>query len=140
MSRSVRILLGIVLALVLIVGGAGALVWWKLSALKAQMVRNLGNAIGAQVQISSLDLDIWKGELHAAGISLTNERPDAPWTSADISQVTVRFHLSDILASTMPVSVEVSSWNLMLRPLAKSGISYQPNATSNSSEAGSDSP
>src|SRR5271163_419344 len=137
MSRSaIRILLGIILALVLILGGGGALVWWKLSALKAQMVRNLGNAIGAQVQISLLDLDIWKGELHAAGITLTNQRPDAPWTSAGVSQVTVKFHLGDILASTMPVTVEVSSWNLVLRPLAKSGISYQPNSISNSSEAG----
>jgi hypothetical protein len=114
MSRSVRIVLGIVVGLVLVLGIGGAFVWWKITGLKEQLVKDLQNAIGAQVQIASIDLDLWKGELHAAGISLTNQRASAPWDTGNISQATVRFHLSDVFAPTMPVSVEVTSWNVVL--------------------------
>jgi hypothetical protein len=115
MSRSaVRAILGILLIVILVGCGVGALVWWKISRLKEQLVLNLESAIGAQVTISSLDIDPWKGELHAAGIALTNQNPSAPWDSGDISQVTVHFKLRDLFASTLPLSLEVSSWNLAL--------------------------
>jgi hypothetical protein len=115
MSRSSgRVIVGILVALVLIAGAGGAFVWWKLSALKETLLSDLGKALGAQVQVTSIDLDLWKGELHAAGITLVNQRPSAPWEKGDISQATVKFKLSDVFAANLPVTVEVSSWNLML--------------------------
>jgi hypothetical protein len=116
MSRSVRIVLVLIVALVLVAAAGGAFVWWKIAGFKEQLVRNLENAIGAEVQVSSIDLDLWHGELHAAGISLANERPEAPWDKGQISQATVRFHLSDVFAPSLPVTVEVTSWNVVLRP------------------------
>jgi len=115
MNRSaLRVVLGILAALVLLAGAGGALIWWKIAGLKEVLVGDLEKALGAQVQVTSIDLDIWKGELHAAGISLVNERPSAPWDKGDIAQATVRFHLGDVFASTLPVTVEVSSWNVAL--------------------------
>jgi hypothetical protein len=115
MSRpAVRILLGVLLVVILLLAASGALVWWKISHLKEQMVKNLGAAIGADVQISSIQLDPWKGEFRAVGISLVNQRPSAPWDKGDISQATVHFHLSDLFSPKLPVTVEVSSWNLTL--------------------------
>jgi hypothetical protein len=115
MSRSsVRVVLGILVVFVLIAGAGGALIWWKLASLKETLVSDLGKALGAKVEVASIDIDIWKGELHAAGISLVNERPSAPWAKGDISQATVRFHLNDLFASTLPISLEVSSWNVVL--------------------------
>ena len=112
MGRSfVRVILGILLVLILLAGAGGAFVWWKISALKQVLVGDLGKAIGASVQVTSLDLDVWKGELNATGISLVNQRPSAPWDKGDISQVSLHFHLSDIFSPAMPVTVEVSSWN-----------------------------
>jgi len=122
MSRStVSVIIGILVVLVLLGGAGAALVWWKLAGLKEQLVSDVEKAIGARVDITSMDLDIWKGELHAAGISLVNQRASAPWDKGDISQATVRFHLGDVLASTLPVSVEVSSWNIVFH--ARSGTS-----------------
>jgi len=119
MNRSVgRVVLGILLVLVLIAGAGGAFIWWKMSGLKEALVGDLEKALGARVQVASLDLDVWKGELHAAGISLVNERASAPWDKGDISQATVRFHPGDVFAPTLPVSVEVSSWNVVLRSRA----------------------
>jgi len=115
MSRSfVRVILGILLVLILLGGAGGAFVWWKIAGLKEMLLSDLGKALGASIQATSIDLDIWKGELRAAGITLVNEKPSAPWDKGDISQVTVRFHLSDIFSPKMPVSVEVSSWNVVL--------------------------
>ena len=115
MNRSsVRVIVGILVVLIFLAGAGGAFIWWKISGLKAALVGDLGKALGARVQVASIDLDVWKGELHAAGISLTNERASAPWDKGDIAQATVRFHLSDVLAPTLPVSVEVSSWNVVL--------------------------
>jgi hypothetical protein len=115
MSRSaVRVVLGILVVLVFILGAGGAFIWWKLAGLKEALVSDLEKALGARVEVASIDLDVWKGELHAAGISLTNERASAPWDKGDISQATVRFHLGDVFASNLPVSVEVSSWNVVL--------------------------
>jgi len=121
MSRSVvSVIIGILVVLVLL-GGAGAFIWWKLSGLKVQLVSDVEKAIGAKVDIASMDLDVWKGELHAAGITLVNQRASAPWEKGAIAQATVRFHLSDVFASTLPVSVEVSSWNVLFH--ARSGTS-----------------
>jgi hypothetical protein len=115
MSRSsIRVIVGILVVLFLLAGTGGAFIWWKIAGLKELLVSDLEKALGAQVQVTSIDLDIWKGELHAAGISLVNQRPSAPWDKADIAQATVRFHLSDVFASNLPVSVEVSSWNVAL--------------------------
>jgi hypothetical protein len=119
MNRSsVRVIVGILLVLFLLAGSGGAFIWWKIAGLKELLVSDLEKVLGAQVQVTSIDLDVWKGELHAAGISLVNQRPSAPWDKADIAQATVRFHLSDVFASNLPVNVEVSSWNVVLHPPA----------------------
>jgi hypothetical protein len=114
MSRSVRVILGVVLVLVLLAGGAGGLIWWKLSSLKTRLVAGLGKSLGAEVQVESITIDPWKSELHAAGIRLVNQRAAAPWDKGAIAQATVRYHLADVFASTMPVTVEISSWNVVL--------------------------
>jgi hypothetical protein len=114
MSRSVRAILIVLVILILLMGAGGAFVWWKLARLKEMLLGDLGQALGASVQVASINLDIWKGELHAAGITLVNQRPSAPWDKGDISQVTVHFKLTDVFASTLPITVEVSSWNVVL--------------------------
>jgi hypothetical protein len=53
--------------------------------------------------------------LQAAGITLTNERDDAPWEKGEISQATARFHYRDLLSPVLPLSVEVTSWRVVLR-------------------------
>jgi len=122
MSRSaIRAVIGTLVVLVLLVGAGGAFIWWKLAGLKVQLVSDVENAIGAKVDITSMDLDVWKGELHAAGISLVNQRASAPWDKGDIAQAIVRFHFSDIFAASLPVSVEVSSWNIVFH--SRSGTS-----------------
>ncbi len=114
----VRLVAGIFVVLLLAVGAGGAFCWWKIAGLKDVLVRDLGRALGAKVEVASLDLDLWQGELHAAGISLSNERASAPWEKGEISQATVRFHLRDLWAPTLPLSVEVSSWSVSLHPQA----------------------
>ena len=69
MSRSVRLLLGVLLVVVLLIAGAAGLIWWKLNGLKAHLLAGLGKSLGADVQVASLDIDPWKSELHAAGIT-----------------------------------------------------------------------
>jgi len=134
MNRSgIRVVLGILVVLVLVAGGGGAFIWWKIAGLKATLMGDLEKALGARVQVVSIDLDVWKGELHAAGISLVNERANAPWDKGDISHATVRFHLSDIFASSVPVSVEVSSWNVVLHSPA--GASEMSSAAASSVSA-----
>jgi hypothetical protein len=117
MSRSaIRVIL-IMLAVLILCGTAlGGLFWWKMSKLKQELLAGLEKATGAQVQVASLDLDLWRGELHAAGITLTNAHPEAPWEKGAISQATVRFNLVDILSPTLPLNVEVSAWNVVLTP------------------------
>jgi hypothetical protein len=111
MKRSVvGVVVGIVLVLVL--GIAAGLVWWKISGLKEQLVADIGKKVGAHVEVSSISLNPWKGELHAAGISLVNQRPSAPWDRGEIAQATVGFHLADIFSPTVPITIEVSSWNM----------------------------
>jgi hypothetical protein len=115
-SSLVRWLVGIVVVLVLLVAGGALFAWMKIAALKDVLVNDLGTAIGAKVTVASLDIDVWNGQIHAAGITLENQRPDAPWDKGQIAQATVRFHLADIFASKMPLSVDVSSWTLVLHP------------------------
>jgi hypothetical protein len=115
MSRSfARVIVGILVAVILLAGAGGAFVWWKIAALKQTLLADLSKALGAQVQVTSIGLDVWKGELHAAGITLVNQRPAAPWEKGAISQATVKFNFSDVFSPSLPVTVEVSSWNVML--------------------------
>jgi hypothetical protein len=137
MSRSaVRIVLAIFVALVLMVGAGGAIIWWKITNLKTALVGDIGKALGAQVQVASIDFDIWKGEIRAAGITLVNQRPSAPWDKGDISQATVKFYLSDLLAPTLPLTVDVSSWNVTLHsPLRTAEAPPSETSTSTSEPA-----
>jgi hypothetical protein len=114
MSRAVRGILIALVILVIVAGAAGGFVWWKLSTLKQTLIADLEKSLNATVQVASIDVDVFKGELHAAGISLVNQNPSAPWDKGDISQVTVHFKLSDVLSPTLPIRVEVSDWHLML--------------------------
>jgi hypothetical protein len=127
MKKPFLIILAVVLVLVV---GAGAVIWLKLGALKGQLAQDLGDALGAKVEVASLTLDLWKGEVHAAGIELTNQRAGAPWDHGDISQATARFHLHDLLAPTLPLAVEVSSWHLVLHPADASASSDAANGAS----------
>jgi len=121
MSRSaVRVVLGILVIFVLVVAMAGGFIWWKIAGLKEHLVQQLGNALGAHVEVQSLDLDFWKGELRAAGITLTNIRPSSPWEKGEIAQATVRFHLVDVLGQTLPLTVEVSSWSVVIHSYSAS--------------------
>jgi hypothetical protein len=80
------------------------------------------------------------GDLRAAGISLVNQRPTAPWEKAEIGQAEVRFSLRDLFASPLPIRVELSSWDLVLRPAAAMGgnenSGAQPGAETSSSSSG----
>ena len=114
MSRSVRVILGVVLALVLLVAAVAGLAWWKLSSLKEQLRAGLAKSLDADVQVSSLDIDPWKSELHAAGIKLTNQRSSSPWEKGDIAQATVHYRFADLLSSPLKVQVEITTWNLHL--------------------------
>ena len=114
MSRSVRIILGVFLAFILLVGAAAGLAWWKLSGLKEQLRAGLAQSLDADVEVVSLDIDPWKSELHAAGITLANRRSSAPWEKGDIAQATVRYRFADLLSSPLKISVEITSWNVVL--------------------------
>jgi hypothetical protein len=114
MSRFVRILLGVLLVVVLLVAAGIGLAWWKLSGLKEQLRVGLGQSLGADVQVASLDIDVFKSELHAAGITLTNQRASQPWEKGDIAQATVSYRLADLFSNPIPVRVEISTWNVML--------------------------
>jgi hypothetical protein len=114
MSRSVRIILGVFLVFILLVAGVAGLVWWKISGLKEQLRQGLAQSLDADVQVASLDIDPWKSELHAAGITLANRRSSAPWEKGDIAQATVRYHFADLLSSPLKIRVEITSWNVLL--------------------------
>jgi hypothetical protein len=101
----------------LILAGIGAgIVWYRIESLKTRLATDVGNALGATVEVTSLDVDLWKGEMHASGIRLVNDRPAAPWDRGEIAQATVRFHWHDFFSPVQPLSVEVDSWRLVLRP------------------------
>ena len=114
MSRSVRVILGVVLALVLLVAAVAGLAFWKLSSLKEQLRAGLAKSLDADVEVASLDIDPWKSELHAAGIKLTNQRSSSPWEKGDIAQATVHYRFADLLSSPLKVQVELTTWNLRL--------------------------
>jgi hypothetical protein len=115
MSLGLRIFLGIVVTVVIAAVVSGALLWWKLSTLKEQLIADVGEKLGAQVTVQSIGFDLWKSELHAAGITLANQRPSAPWEKGEVAQATVHYRLSDVLTPSMPLTVEVSSWSVTLR-------------------------
>jgi hypothetical protein len=129
MNRSSLRIVAIVLAIILLlVAAIGGFIWIKFAGLKTELAQNLGKALGAKVDVNSLDLSIWKQEIRAAGISLENERIGAPWEKGEIAQAVVHFHFSDLFASTMPLSVEVSSWSVSLRPVP-AGITDDSSST-----------
>ncbi len=78
------------------------------------IAEGLSKSLGADVQVASLDIDPFKSELHAAGITLTNQRSSSPWEKGDIAQATVRYHFADLLTSPLKVSVEITTWNVQL--------------------------
>ena len=129
-DKPMRIFLLILALVIFVAAAAGGLIWWKVSGLKQQLVQNLESDLHARVEVASLDLDIKKGEVHASGISLTNQRADAPWDSGEIEQATGYFHLMDLFGPTLPLRVEVSGWKVILHTQT-AGTS----ATSTSSES-----
>jgi hypothetical protein len=108
----------IVVPLVLIAAIAAFLAW-KILGLKQRLVTELEVALHATAQIGSLNLDIGKGELNAANITLQNQRADAPWDNAAIDQAAIHFHFADIFASTLPVQVELTGWKASLHTTAQ---------------------
>ncbi len=62
----------------------------------------------------SLHFDLWHREIRATGISLRNQRADAPWEKGEIGQAAVHFRLKKLFAPTLPVNIEVSSWSVVL--------------------------
>ncbi len=113
MSRSVRFVLVALGVLVLLAAAAGIFVWIKIAGLKERLITGLGKSLDAQVQISSVEFDAWKGEMRVAGISLNSQKPSAPWDKAELSQATLHFHLSDAFSARIPVTIEVSGWNII---------------------------
>ena len=111
-----RWIAGVLIFLLVLVAAAGSVIWYQAITLKARVAESIGRALGARVEVTSLDIDLWKGELHAAGITLTNERPDAPWDQGEIGQAVAHFHLRDLLSPVVPLRIEVSLWHLALRP------------------------
>ena len=124
----------ILLVLIAVVGIVG----YQAATLKSRLTQSLGNALKARVEVTSLSLDFFKGELHAAGITLTNRRPDAPWDRGEISQAVIHFHLRDLFSPSLPLSLELSSWRLNLRPA--SAASTAATATPTSPGSSEDSP
>jgi len=139
MSRSVRVTLGIVVALVLLVAAAAGLAFWKLSGLKEQLRAGLAKSLDADVQVASLDIDPWKSELHAAGIKLTNQRSSSPWEKGDIAQATVHYRFADLLSSPLKVQVEITTWNLQLHSPLRTNEA-PPNGDTDGGSAGSSEP
>jgi hypothetical protein len=119
------------LGLLILVGIGAGIVWFRIEALKARLATDVGNALGATVEVAALDIDLWKGEMHASNITMVNNRPAAPWDRGEIAQATVRFHWRDFFSPVQPLSVEVDSWRLVLRPGAAPGGSA---ATSGANE------
>jgi hypothetical protein len=139
MSRSVRVILGVVLALVLLVAAVAGLAWWKLSSLKEQLRAGLAKSLDADVEVASLDIDPWKSELHAAGIKLTNQRSSSPWEKGDIAQATVHYRFADLLSSPLKVQVEITTWNLRLHSPLRTNEA-PPSSDAGSGSEGSSSP
>jgi hypothetical protein len=99
-----------------LMGMAGVIVALRVEGLKNTLAQQLGQAVGAKVEVSTLSLDFLKGQVDAAGITLENIRPGAPWDRGEIGQATIRFHWRDFFMADQPLEVEVDSWRLTLRP------------------------
>jgi hypothetical protein len=102
----------------LLIAAVAALIGWKILSLKQRLVTELETALHATAQIGSLNLDLGKGELLAANITLQNQRADAPWDTAAIDQVAIHFHFADLFAPTMPLQIELTGWKLSLHTTA----------------------
>ena len=134
--RFPRWLLGLLIVLLVFILAAAAFVWYKVSTLKTELVQSLGRSLHARVEVASLNLDLWKGELRAAGVVLTNERPSAPWDRGEISQATVKFSLRDLFSPVFPLSVDVGAWKLALRPAQSPASTAENDATSDAANPG----
>jgi len=108
----------IVVPLVLIAAVAGFLAW-KILGLKDRLVAQLETALHATAEIGSLNLDLGKGELLAANITLQNQRADAPWDSAAIDQAEIHFHFTDLFAAVMPLQIDLTGWKVSLHTTAQ---------------------
>jgi hypothetical protein len=118
-----------------ILAAIGGFIAWKILGLKQRMVADLESALHATAQIGSLNLDLGKGELLAAGITLQNQRPEAPWDTASIDQVAIHFHFADLFSSTMPLQVTVTGWKATLHTSAPGAAEPDSSAPSDSSTA-----
>ncbi len=122
----VRSLAGIfVIVLLLGVGGA-AFIWFKIVGLKERVESGLEKALGAKVEIASLNIDAWNERIEASGVSLANQRPDAPWDKGEIGRAVATFKWRDLFGSTIPLHVEVSSWKLALHSSSSGWVSSTP--------------
>lgn len=133
MSRPVRVVAGILLALILVAGAVAGFFWWKVSGLKEALIHDLGDALGARVEVGSLEYHFWAGELLAHNISLTNEKPSAPWDKGHVGYASINFHVRDLWASTLPLDITAGDWNVTLRA-PSSTSSETPSEPSPSSE------
>jgi hypothetical protein len=122
----------IVVPLVLI-AAIGGFIAWKVLTFKQRLITDLETALHATAQIGSLNLDLGKGELFAAGITLQNQRPDAPWDNASIDQVAIHFHFADLFSSTMPLQVTITGWKAILHASAQGAAPSDNSATPDSS-------
>jgi hypothetical protein len=122
----------IVVPLVLI-AAIGGFIAWKVLTFKQRLITDLETALHATAQIGSLNLDLGKGELFAAGITLQNQRPDAPWDNASIDQVAIHFHFADLFSSTMPLQVTITGWKATLHGSAPGAAAPDNSTTPDSS-------
>ena len=127
---------GVLVLLLVLLAAAAGVIWYQATTLKARVAGSIGRALHADVQVTSLDVDLWKGELHAAGITLTNQRPDAPWDHAEVGQAVAHFNWRDLFSPVIPLRIEVSLWHLNLRP-APTGTPADVTATDSVSPADS---
>ena len=123
MKRPALTVFLVILGLLFIAAAAaGGLIWWKISSLKQELITSLASSLNAKVDVASLTLDPWKGEVKAAGISLENLRPEAPWDTAAIDQAVGHFHLMDLFSPTLPMRIEVSNWKVSLHTTASANV------------------
>jgi hypothetical protein len=101
-----------------IIAAIGGFLAWKILGFKQRLIADLETALHATAQIGSLNLDLGKGELLAAGVTLQNQRPEAPWDKASIDQVAIHFHFADLFSSTMPLQVTITGWKATLHTSA----------------------
>ena len=128
-KTAVRMALSILVVIMVLVGLSGGFVWYKIAALKQQVTDGLERSLKAKVEITSLNIDAWNERIEASGISLTNQRPDAPWSKGEIGQTVATFKWRDLFASTIPLNVEISSWKVVLHSSSSGGISSVPESS-----------